>query len=126
MGTWSISMRSSRLLLVDALINFALGGLLVMFPKSVVDLLGVPPAEVKFYPTILGAVLLGIALALLMEHFRGPSGTAGLGLNGAISINLCGALVLVGWLLSGKLVIPLRGQVFLLGARRGFAVDQRR
>lgn len=108
-------MKSSRILLVDALINFVLGGLLVVFPKSVVDLLGVPPTEVKFYPGILGAVLIGIALALVIEYFRGPSGAVGLGLNGAISINLCGAAVLVAWLLSGKLVIPPRGHVFLWG-----------
>ena len=31
----------------------------------------------------------------------------------SIAINLCGALFLAGWLLSGKLDIPPRGQVFL-------------
>jgi hypothetical protein len=54
-------------------------------------------------------------LALVIEYFRGSAKPAGLGLNGAISINLCGAMLLAGWLLSGKLVIPLRGHVFLWG-----------
>lgn len=108
-------MRSSKILLVDALINLILGVLLVAFPKSVVDLLGVPQTEVTFYPSILGAILIGIALALLIEYLRRPSAAAGLGVNGAIAINLCGAVLLVGWLLNGKLVIPLRGHVFLWG-----------
>jgi hypothetical protein len=36
-----------------------------------------------------------------------------LGLGGAIAINLCGGLVLAVWLLSNKLSLPLRGQIFL-------------
>jgi peptidoglycan/LPS O-acetylase OafA/YrhL len=75
--------------------------------------LGVPDSSTRFYPTILGAVLIGIAVALLIEYVRRPSRPAGLGLHGAIAINLCGALFLIGWLLCGGLEIPLRGQVFL-------------
>ena len=108
-------MKSSKILLVDALINLVLGVLLVTFPKGVVELLGVPPTDATFYPSILGAVLIGIAVALVVEYVRRPNRAVGLGLHGAIAINLCGALFLVGWLLSGKLEIPLRGQVFLWG-----------
>ena len=108
-------MRPSKILLVDALINLILGGLLAAFPKSIVELLGVPHTDATFYPSILGAMLIGIGLALVIEYLRKPTGPAGLGLYGAIIINLCGALFLVGWLLSGKLEIPLRGHVFLWG-----------
>jgi hypothetical protein len=103
------------LLLIDALINLILGVLLATFPKTVVEVLGVPDTEVTFYPSILGAVLIGIGVALVIEYFRKPTGPAGLGLHGAIAINLCGALFLVGWLLSGMLEIPIRGQAFLWG-----------
>ena len=106
-------MESSKLLLVDALINLILGILLATFPRSVVDLLGVPHSDARFYPSILGAVLIGIGVALVIEYFRKPNGPAGLGLHGAIAINLCGAFLLAGWLLGGNLDIPLRGQVFL-------------
>jgi len=58
-------------------------------------------------------VLIGIGVALVVEYLRKPTGPAGLGLHGAIAINLCGALFLAGWLLSGRLDIPPRGQVFL-------------
>ena len=75
--------------------------------------LGVPHSDARFYPSILGAVLIGIGVALVIEYFRKPNGPAGLGLHGAITINLCGAFLLAGWLLGGNLEIPLRGQVFL-------------
>lgn len=103
----------SKLLLLDALINVVLGLLLATFPDTVVRFLGVPGTDTKFYPSILGAVLFGIGLALLIEFYRKPSQSPGLGLNGAIAINVCGAVFLAGWLLSGTLDIPLRGQVFL-------------
>lgn len=60
-----------------------------------------------------GAVLLGIGIALLAE-IPGSSGRfRGLGLGGAIIINLCGAAALIFWLVFGALDIPLRGQIVL-------------
>jgi peptidoglycan/LPS O-acetylase OafA/YrhL len=108
-------MRPSKILLADAIINLILGVLLAMFPKRVVEVLGVPDTDATFYPSILGAMLIGIGVALVIEYVRKPTGPAGLGLYGAIAINLCGAVFLVGWLFSGKLEIPLRGQAFLWG-----------
>jgi hypothetical protein len=105
-------MKSNRtLLLADAIINLILGGLLIFFPRELVAMLGVPPADGAFYPSILGAVLFGIGIALLIE--RSQSG--GLGLKGAIAINLSGGLVLGLWLLFGNLVLPYRGWVLLWG-----------
>lgn len=106
-------MERSKVLIVDALINLILGILLIIFPIKVIGLLGVPMVEHSFYPSILGGVLTGIGIALLIEHFRGLGGMVGLGLGGAIAINLCGGLILATWLVSGKLVIPFRGQVVL-------------
>ena len=108
-------MRPSKILLVDAIINLTLGVLLAIFPKSIVEVLGVPDTDATFYPSILGAVLIGIGIALLIGCRRKSHRPAGLGLYGAIAINLCGAAFLIGWLLIGNLAIPLRGQVFLWG-----------
>ena len=70
-------MKSKKsLLLIDAIINLALGALVVFLPEGVVLALGVPPAVSAFYPSILGAVLFGIGLALLLE----PDSGNGLGL----------------------------------------------
>jgi hypothetical protein len=38
-------MRSSKILILDAFINLVLGVLLTTFPRSVVDLLGVPQTD---------------------------------------------------------------------------------
>ena len=105
----------SRLLLVDAAINLALGALLVVFPRRIVELLGVPAAAGRFYPSILGAVLVGVGLALLIECFRRPTAPAGLGLAGAIAINLAASAVLAVWLVFGGLELPWRGHAVLWG-----------
>jgi hypothetical protein len=101
----------SRLLLVDAVINLLLGVALVFFPRPLVAALGLPGAVSAFYPSILGAVLFGIGLALLAQRRRGD----GLGLTGAVAINLSGGVVLSAWLISGGLALPVRGRVLLWG-----------
>lgn len=108
-------MRRSHVLLVDAAINLVLGVLLLCFSPGLVRFLGVPPTGQNFYPSILGAVFIGIAIALVMEYGRGPDGLVGLGLGGAVSINLCGGLVLAAWLVGGGLDIPVHGRLFLWG-----------
>ncbi|NNL76349.1 MAG: hypothetical protein HKO68_08445, partial [Desulfobacterales bacterium] len=67
----------------------------------------------NFYPVILGAVLFGIGIALLIERYGAHKDIRGLGLGGAIAINLCGAGVLLTWLLVSPLDIPLRGYIIL-------------
>ena len=103
-------MRPSVLLTIDAAINLILGVLLVLFQKNLASWLGIPDPGSALYPSSLGAVLFGIGIALLIERFRGSEG---LGLLGAISINLSGGGVLAFWLLSGRLGLPLSGLVFL-------------
>ena len=106
-------MNHSTLLKADAAINLILGILLMAFPAWLVKALGLPMANTPFYATILGAVLVGIGLALLLECYRKSNRFVGLGLGGAIAINLCGGFVLAVWLLSDKLILPLRGQILL-------------
>ena len=106
-------MNRSTLLKADAAINLILGILLMAFPVGLVKALGVPISDPPFYATILGGVLFGIGLALLVECYRKSNRFVGLGLGGAIAINLCGGFVLAAWLLSDKLTLPLRGHIFL-------------
>jgi hypothetical protein len=108
-------MKRTDILMVDAVINLVLGVLLIFFPPLVVEFLGVPTVDNAFYPSILGGVLFGIGIALCIECVRGEAGLVGLGLGGAISINLCGGVVLGVWLLVGQLSIPLKGRLFLWG-----------
>ena len=102
-----------RLLVIDAIVNLALGVILLLFPAGIVALLGLPPTNTNFYASILGAVLLGIGIALLLECFSETTNIRGLGLEGAIIINFCGAGVLFLWLLFVPFDIPVRGIIIL-------------
>ena len=106
-------MKYSLVLIIDAVINLILGILLLTFCEKIVALLGVPNTNQYFYPNILGGVLIGIAIALTIEAFRKPKGLVGLGLGGAVAINLCGGMVLAYWLLFKNLSIPTGGRIFL-------------
>ena len=98
------------LLLADALINLVLGGLLVVYPQRLVRLLGLPEVRSTFYPAVLGGVLIGIGIALFIAY-RG--GGHGLGLDGAIAINLCGAGIVVIRLLAAPRDFSATGRITL-------------
>lgn len=101
------------LLLVDGIVNLLLGILLLLFPTGLADALGLPSFQDSFYPTILGAVLFGIGIALLVEQYGRERGVNGLGVAGAIAINICAGGALLLWLVVGDLGIPLKGRVIL-------------
>jgi hypothetical protein len=104
---------SKKILLLDALINLILGILLLSFSESLIEFLGIPYTANHFYPNILGAVFIGITIALLFEYFRKNDKFIGLGFSGAIAINLCGGFVLALWLIFGNLNLPIKGQIIL-------------
>jgi peptidoglycan/LPS O-acetylase OafA/YrhL len=108
-------MKPSKLLLVDGVVNLGLGITLITFHPAVVEFLGIPATDQPFYPTILGGVLFGIGVALFVEYFRETVPTIGLGLVGAMAINLCGGLVLAFWLIRGNLDIVPHGRIVLWG-----------
>lgn len=101
---------SKSLLLADAIINLLLGVLLLFYPEWLVSALGLPVIEVAFYPSVLGGVLFGIGIALLVA-WRG--GRHGLGLDGAVAINICGAGVVAVWLILAPDSFSPRGRVTL-------------
>jgi len=88
-------------LLIDALLDLALGIPLAVHPLGLIRLAGLPPAIQPFYPSLLGAVLIGIGIALLIQRSKESAG--GLGMAGAASLNLCGAAALAAWLWAGGL-----------------------
>ena len=106
---------SKPLLIVDAVVNLILGGLLLWYPKSLVEAMGLPMPSRGFFSTILGGVLVGIGLALIVEDRRSSQKPVGLGLGGAIAINLCGAITLAAALLSPNLSLTPFGGIFLWG-----------
>jgi len=104
--------RGKKILLVDAAVNLFLGGVLLVYSEPVIHFFGLPTTNQIFYPNILGAVLFGIGIALIVE-FKRKGKWIGLGLGGAISINLAGGIVLFCWLVAGNLSIPIQGKIIL-------------
>lgn len=112
--TWrGPSRRRSGVLTIDGVVNLLLGIVLMTFPRPLVETLGIPQVANGFYPAILGAVLFGIGIALCVEAAAGEREVGGVGLVGALSINLSAAAVLAGWLAVGELGLPPRGYVVL-------------
>jgi len=105
--------RRGLLLLIDGIVNLLLGILPLLYPTGLADALGLPPFSTTFYPTMLGAVLFGIGIALLIQRYGAQEGLTGLGIAGAIAINPCGGGVLLLWLLVGDLRVAVRGRVIL-------------
>ena len=100
-------------LVIDGLVNLILGALLLLFPFGVIEFLGLPAAVNYFYSSLLGAVIFGIGIALFLELFGFRKHLRGLGIAGAIAINITGASVLIGWLLFTSLAMPLKGRITL-------------
>ena len=105
--------KNEILLLIDGIINLLLGFVLLLFPFGIAKFIGIPESKSSFYPTILGAVIFGIGLSLIIERYGYKSQIRGLGLAGAITINLCGSFILIVWLIIDPFNIPLRGYIIL-------------
>ena len=101
-----------RLLETDSLINILLGIALLFFPSTTIAFFGLPTTDTVFYVTILGAVLLGIGIALWLER-KNDDRWRGLGLVGAVVINLLGGGTVFVWLVIDPFRMPIRGYVVL-------------
>lgn len=101
-----------RLLAIDSIINVVLGVCLLALPRQTIAFFGLPATDTYFYVTILGAVLLGIGIALWIES-RNEDRLRGLGLVGAIVINLLGAGTVLLWLLIDPFNLPTHGYFVL-------------
>ena len=80
-----LPVENKKILLLDAFTNLILGVLLLFYSENLASLLGVPYTSNYFYPTILGAIFIGITIALLLEFFRKTETISGLGLGGSYS-----------------------------------------
>ena len=104
------NINSNKLLIVDAIINIFLGVLLIFYPKDLISIIGIPIVEQPFYASILGSVLFGIGIALVVQIKDSENG---LGLKGAVIINICGGICLAVWLVFGNINVPLKGQIVM-------------
>ncbi len=101
-----------RLLEIDSVVNLLLGVALLGMPKATIGFFGLPATDEVFYVSILGAVLFGIGVALWAER-KNDERWRGLGLFGALVINLVAGATVCVWLIIDPFAIPVRGYVVL-------------
>jgi O-antigen/teichoic acid export membrane protein len=101
------------LLVIDSTVNIVIGIILLCFPLGIGDYLELPKSDNNLYPTILGAIILGIGIALFIEYKYFEKGKRGLGIEGAIIINIIASSALMIFLVFGNLNISLLGTVIL-------------
>lgn len=108
------------LLWLELLLKGVSGALLLFFPRSLSRLLGLPPVTETFWPRLLGALLVAIAAATLLEEQLAQRN--GLGLAGHVALNLGVALTLFSLLILGRAAPTRRGRVLVGGFAAALAV----
>jgi len=109
-----------QLLWIEFVVKLASGALLVLAPRMLARIAGLPPAEQPFWPRLLGGVLIGIAVAALVEvRFKS---SIGLGLAGAVSVNVATAATLGSMLILGQGGPSRRGRFALWLASAGLVI----
>jgi hypothetical protein len=100
---------SEQLLWIEACLKLGTGLALVAVPRTLARLLGLPSADQPFWPRLLGALLIGLGVASLLEvRMQG-----GLGLAGSVAVNLAGAAMISTLLVLGRAGKTMRGRFLL-------------
>lgn len=96
-----------QLLWLETLLKLAGGVLLLLAPLTTIRALGLPASATGFWPRVVGALLVGMAVATYIEGAW--TGSRGLGLAGLVVINLTGAAVIALAALLGHAAPTRRG-----------------
>ncbi len=102
-----------QLLWIDALFKLSFGIALLVLPHLLIKTLGLPKTKQAFYPRLVGALLVGLAFALMIEGAGDAS--SGLALHGAVAINLSVSFFIVVRLLFADPTPTRRGRFVLWG-----------
>ena len=90
---------ADQLLWLETLLKGGIGLVMLFVPITAAKVAGLPHGNTAFWPRLFGAALIGIAAAFAVEGYTqlNPNVTAsGLGLGGAVMINLITILSLIG------------------------------
>lgn len=101
----------NQLLFLEAVLKGAAGIILVLLPGVAIKALGLAQTPTYFWPRMLGAVLLGMSVASVLEGSLRAK--AGLGLSGSIAINLAAIFVLGSHLILARTAPTKRGRLTL-------------
>ncbi len=102
-----------NLLWIEVIIKGAAGLTLVTMPLTAIRVVGMQRPETGFWPRLLGAVVLGIAVGVLIT-LQFPEAKGGIGPAGLIPINLAGASAMIAPLILGSAAPTRRGKAFIL------------
>lgn len=101
-----------QLIWIEALLKGVVGVLLLAAPLLLIRLLGLPRLEHGLWPRLLGAALLGLAGAYLIEGLL-DGRARGLGMAGSVAVNLTGAMTLAALPVLSTLPLARRGRIAL-------------
>ncbi len=102
---------ADQLLWLETLLRLSSGLVLLIMPTTTARVLGLPLPQALLWPRLLGALLIGMAAATLLEG--SVAGSRGLGLGGLVVINLIGAAVIIALLVLERGSQTRRGKLFL-------------
>lgn len=111
---------AQQLLWLETVLRFSSGAVLLILPLTTARVLGLPIPQALLWPRLLGALLVGMAGATLLEG--GGSSASGLGLGGLVLINLVTAGTLITLLVLDRASQTRRGKVFLWALALGLTV----
>ena len=100
-----------QLLFIEAIVKGAIGLVLLSIPGVVTKLLGLPQTPTGVWPRLLGATLIGIAIACVVEG--AITGARGLAMGGVLAINFALASVMTIQLATNAAAETVRGRVLL-------------
>lgn len=102
-----------QLLWIELVMKLAGGVVMLGLPLTAIKVLGLPKTETVFWPRLLGAVLVGLAIATFMDASVRLG--HGLGLAGSFVINLAAGMVLAAMLFLKQGPQSLRGRAVVWG-----------
>lgn len=100
-----------QLLWIETLVKLAPGLALLLAPGWTARALGLPRDPTGFWPRLLGGTLVGLAAGFVLEGWIGN--VHGIGLAGALAVNLAAAGTIAGLLILGKAAPSRRGRILL-------------
>jgi hypothetical protein len=106
-----MTMSAASLLSLHVVLFGALAALLLVLPSLTLRALGLPSSGEPVWPRLTGALLAGIAIAVVAAN-QGWT-RSGLGLGGLVAIDLVVAFTLVSALAFGTAAPTRRGRLFL-------------
>lgn len=101
----------SQLLWIETLLKGTAGLALFLAPLTLAKLFGLPSVQDSLWMRLLGALLLGVAMAIFLQGTRYTS--QGIGLAGLLAINLVSAGALAALLLANSAASTRRGRLIL-------------